>query len=162
MAELSTPHFEGSKWVRRTPHFAPSWVRCDDEKSGCEVWGVANFRVRYRTPHRTRNVKRWSFRKQGAVRLKIAKVQGAMSKVRRTPHFFALRTQLGVVRCDDEKSGCEVRGAAHFRVRCRTPHRTRNVKRWGFQKHGAVRCGATQNCQSAGCDVKSAAHPVFQ
>ena len=62
--------------------------------------------------------------------------------VRRTPHFFALRAQLGAVQCDDEKSGREVRGAAHFRVR--TPHRTRNVKRWGFQKR--VRCGATQNC----------------
>jgi hypothetical protein len=54
--ELGVPHFEGSKWVRRTPH-------------------------------RTRNVKRWDFQKQSAVRLKIAKVWGAMSKVRRTQFF---------------------------------------------------------------------------
>ena len=49
--ELSAPHFEGSKWVRHTPHF-------------------------------------FALRNQlGAVRLKIAKIRGTMSKVRRTQFF---------------------------------------------------------------------------
>jgi len=55
---------------RTFSHFAPNWVRC-----GATMKKVG-------AAHRTRSVKRWGFQKQGAVRLKIVKVRGAMSKVR--------------------------------------------------------------------------------
>ncbi len=101
MAKLGATHFEGSKWVRRTPHFfalRTSWVRCGATMKkvgakcgvrrtlGCDI-APRTAPVMLRDGAFKNRVRCGATRGQRAVRLKIVKVRGAMSKVRRT-HFF--------------------------------------------------------------------------